>query len=88
MILIATGTIDVVTRLAGKAVCVTPTVCAWCWTGQTHTPAPVLKGGLGAMSATLVSETVKEKLNSKLKSNAIQSSINNPLLETRLGLRV
>lgn len=67
-------TIEEVTRLAGKAACVTPAVCAWCWTGQTHTPAPVLIGALGAMPATLVSETVKENVNAKLKSNIIQSS--------------
>lgn len=65
---------------------VTSTVCAWCWTRQTHTPAPVLISGLGAMPATLVSETLKEKPNSKLKSNTIQSFRNNPLLETGLGV--
>lgn len=59
---IVTGTIEEVTRLAGKAVCVTPTVCARCWTGHTHTPAPVLIGALGTVPATLMSETVKEKL--------------------------
>lgn len=88
MIIIATGTIEEVTRLAGQAVCVAPTVCAWCWAGQTHTPAPVLIGALGAMPATLMSETIKEKLSSKLKSNTIQSLMSNPFFETRPGLCV
>lgn len=59
--MVATITIEEVTRLTGKAACVTPAVCAWYWTGQTHTPAPVLIGALRAMPATLVSEPVKKK---------------------------
>lgn len=59
--IVATITIEEVTRLTGKAACVTPAVCAWYWTGQTHTPAPVLIGALRAMPATLVSEPVKKK---------------------------
>lgn len=57
--IVATVTIEEVTRLTGKAACVTPAVCAWHWTGQTHTPAPVLIGALRAMPATLVSVPVK-----------------------------
>lgn len=70
IMLCCTGTIEEVTRLAGEAVCVTPAICAWCWTGQTHTPAPVLVGALGAVPATLMSETRKEiKQNQKLFIN-------------------
>lgn len=58
--IVATVTIEEVTRLTGKTACVTPAVCAWYWTGQTHTPAPVLIGVLGAMPATLVSEPEKK----------------------------
>lgn len=75
MIILCTGTIEEVTRLAGKTACVTPAIRAWCWAGQTHTSAPVLIGALGAMPATLVSETVQVKVNSKLKSNTIQKII-------------
>ena len=70
----AMDTIQEITRLAGKAASVTPAVCARCWTEQTHSAAPVLVGALGAAPATLVSETVKKKL----KSNAVQSLMNNP----------
>lgn len=59
--MVATGTVEEVSRLAGEAACGTPTVCAWRWTGQTHTPAPVLIGALRTMSATLMSETGKKK---------------------------
>lgn len=77
MIIIVTGTIEEVTRLAGKAVCVTPTVCAWCWTGHTHIPAPVLIGALGTMPATLMSETGKEKLCSTLNSTFYETKKKN-----------
>lgn len=59
--IVATVTIEEVTRLTGKTACVTPAVCAWYWTGQTHTPAPVLIGVLRAMPATLVSEPEKKR---------------------------
>lgn len=64
--------------MAGKAACVTTAVCARCWTGQTNTPAPVLIRALGAMLATLVSETVKE--NHQLNSSTIQSCTKNVFL--------
>lgn len=66
----ATGTVEEVPRLAGEAACGTPTVCARRWTGQTHTPAPVLIGALRTMSATLMSETGKKK---KKKKNILST---------------
>lgn len=60
-VMVATGTVEEVSRLAGEAACGTPTVCAWRWTGQTHTPPPVLIGALRTMSATLMSETGKKE---------------------------
>lgn len=85
MIIIDTGTIEEVARLAGEAVCVTPTVCAWCWTGHTHIPAPVLIGALGTMPATLMSETEKKKLRSTINSAFYDKKT---LFGTRPGLRV
>lgn len=64
-VMVATGTVEEVSRLAGEAARGTPTVCAWCWTGQTYTPAPVLIGALRTMSATLMSETGKKKKKKK-----------------------
>lgn len=63
-------TIKEVIWLAGKALCLTPAVCARHGAGEARTPALVLICALGAVLATLVSETVKGKVNNQPMYNA------------------